>query len=227
MMSEQSDLAAALTEDPEICAALAEAGMAHGNARALADGYLQFLRQAETGGPHPSIAVRAFWRAHRASSGFAAFAAAHPDRAPVPPEDAFTAHRPRDYAKLYATVAMEEDFIDDSVWPEPKPPRALGLTNREATWLYALVLAISAWLVYEVSAGVLGWPLLLVVPLFAAFAVARFYVGRVYETVIPLSSRHYAEALDEVGNAWPVQAYAAADTRKRRVVLGWFRPRTA
>jgi hypothetical protein len=205
MTRDESLLSRSLSEDPEIRAALSDRGLAHANLEPLAQGYMQFLKHAGVGGAHPGVAVRAFWAAHRASSGYPAFAQAYPHLALEPTEDAFTAHRPSAYAKLYATVAMEEDFIDASIWPDPSPPRALGLTDRQARWLYALVLAVSAWLVLEVYRGVLGWPILLVVPLFAAFAVARFAVGRAVEDTITLSPRHYREALTEAGLAWPVQ----------------------
>lgn len=227
MTSEQVALADALSEHPEIRDALRARGLRHDNLRPLAEGYLQFLQHAALGGLEPSVAVRAFWQAHRASSDFAAFAQAHPELAPEPPEGVFAELTPAGYGRLYATVLLEEDHVDDAVWPAAQPPRKLGLTDREAAWLYALALALSLWLVYEVHAGALDRPILLVVPLFAAYAAARFYVGRAIERTVALTPKVYLAALAEAGRAWPIGSYEAGARRTRRVMRGWLRPRAA
>ncbi len=227
MTDRTAALAEELSLDPGIVAGLHALGLDHDTVRPLADAYVQFLRHAAKGGLEPGIAVRAFWKAHRDAPSFPAFAAAHPELAPAPLAQTFETLDPVGYGRLYAAVALEEPHVDEALWPASRPPRKLGLTNREARWLYLLVLVVSAWIIYGVQAGSVPRSLLLTLPLFALYALARFWKGRAVEHHVALSPLRYRMALSEARGAWPLASYESGARRTRHLVRGRFRLRSA
>lgn len=220
MTEAENALVEALIQDEAILARLRKRGLDHVNVRPLAEGYVQFLKNASLGGPYAEVAILTMWEAHRRSPGYAEFCRLYPDFVVEPPSGVFSTFYPRRYAKLYATVGLEEAHLDDSVWPPSTPPRVLGLTDRQAGFLYLLVIVFSAWLIAEVYRGALGFPILYVVPLFSAFAVARFIIGRGVQQEVPITSETVRLALEEIASAKPLQTYLTGRRRVRGISRG-------
>ncbi len=170
--------------------------------------------------------MRAVWRAHRASPDFPRFAAAHPSYAPDLPPEAFERLSYTDYGVLYTHAAIGEDHLDDGLWPAPYPARFLGLTDRQAGWLYAATFVLSAWLIYQVYAGLYAWEILVLIPLFLAFAYARFRQGRVRQTSLEITPRATELALQEARSARTLASYETSARRRRRIILQRWRPRS-
>jgi hypothetical protein len=224
-MNERDQVTGEILADAGMVEGLRSLGLAHDNLRPLVEAYVQFLLHGPQSRLSPERAVCAVWQAHRASPDFPRFAADHPAFAPEPPPGVFEAFSPPDYALLYMHVAIAEDHLDEALWPNPYPVRFLGITDRQAFWLYGATIVLSAWLIYQTYVGALSWPILILIPLFLAFALARYRQGRVRETSVPLTPQGTREALAEAGSAWPLSSYETGERRRRRIIQQRWRPR--
>lgn len=224
-MAERDVVTEEILADPGTVAGLRSLGLGHDNLRPLIEAYVQFLVHAPRARLAPGVAVRAVWRAHRASPDFERFAQAHPSFALTPPPRVFDVFVPSDYSALFAQVGIAEDHIDDALWPPALPPRALGLTDRQALMMYAGTLLLSLWLIARVIWDEATWQSLFLIPLLGGYAIARLLQGQARETEIALTPRHYERALSEARSAWPLATYERGARRRRAIIRGRWSPR--